>query len=179
LSSRGDVYRKKGDLDRAITDYNDAISIDPKDVYAYSGRGFAYSSKGDLDRAIADANTTIELQPDNADNWNSRCWRRALANRDIESALLDCDRALRLEKDGDHFLDSRGLVYFRLGRFDESIADNTAALKINPKRPHSLYIRGLAKLKKGDKSDGDKDIAEAKVLDAKIAEFYEKYGVRP
>jgi len=55
-NGRANVYHVKGDDDRALADYNEAIRIDPNYKYAYNGRGSAYSAKGDQDHAIADFN---------------------------------------------------------------------------------------------------------------------------
>ena len=43
--SRGLAYYDKGDDDRAIADYNEALRLDPKYAYAYSSRGLAYDHK--------------------------------------------------------------------------------------------------------------------------------------
>jgi hypothetical protein len=46
--------------------------------------------------------------------------------------------------------------------------DYSSALRVNPKSASSLYGRGLAKLKKGDTSGGNADIAAAKAIEANI-----------
>ena len=51
---RGISYAKKGDYDKAIADYTEAIRLDPKDAAAYYNRGTSYAHKGDYDKAIAD-----------------------------------------------------------------------------------------------------------------------------
>ena len=58
----------------------------------------------------------------------------------------------------------------KLGRLDEAIADFDAALKIEPKLASSLYGRGLAKLKKGDRTGADADMVTAKAIRADVAE---------
>ena len=35
----GDAYREKGELDKAIADYTEAIRLEPKDATAYFARG--------------------------------------------------------------------------------------------------------------------------------------------
>ena len=40
-------------------------------------------------------------------------------------------------------------------------------------------MRGLAKLKSGDRAGGNADIAAAAALDPKIAAIYAGYGVKP
>src|SRR4051794_21411179 len=47
--NRGWAYGGKGDYERAIADYNQAISIHPKYALAYNNRGLAYYSKGDYE----------------------------------------------------------------------------------------------------------------------------------
>ena len=64
--NRGIAWRAKGDYDRAIADYDQALRLDPKHEDAYVNRGAAWSDKGDLDRAIADYTEAIRLDRANA-----------------------------------------------------------------------------------------------------------------
>ena len=57
FNNRGIAYKKRGELDRAIADYTQAIGSDPKDADAYYNRGIAYKEKGELDRSIARGHT--------------------------------------------------------------------------------------------------------------------------
>ena len=68
-------------------------------------------------------------------------------------------------------------AYLRLNRLDEAIADYDALLKIDAKMAHSLYGRGLAKLKKGNRDGGEADIAAAKAIKAEIADEFAKWVV--
>jgi tetratricopeptide (TPR) repeat protein len=61
--NRGDAYGLKGDIDRAISDYNKAIELNPNYAPAYNSRGRAYTSKGDYTRAVADVTKAGELTP--------------------------------------------------------------------------------------------------------------------
>ena len=63
FNNRGIAYHDKGDNDRAIADYDEAIRLDPKFARAFINRGNAYRDKGDNDRAIADYNEAIRLDP--------------------------------------------------------------------------------------------------------------------
>ena len=95
----------------------------------------------------------------------------------LRQALADCNEALRLMPNNVATLDSRGFVFLKLTQFDAAVSDYDAALRVNPKRAFALYGRGLARLKNADAS-GEADIAEAKVLQADIAEEYARYGVQ-
>src|SRR6478736_903308 len=58
---RGGAYQKKGDIDRAIADFNQAIGIDPGQARLYLARGLVYRDKHDRDQAIADFSKAIAI----------------------------------------------------------------------------------------------------------------------
>jgi tetratricopeptide (TPR) repeat protein len=58
---RGVAYQFKGDLDRAIAEYNKAIALKPNYAHAYESRGSAYASKGAYTNAVADVTKATEL----------------------------------------------------------------------------------------------------------------------
>ena len=89
----------KGDHDRAIQDYDQAIQLDPKNAASYLKRGDAYESKGDHDRAIQDYDQAIQLDPKNAGVHNKR-GRRLLLPRQLQGGSLSLSRANELEEDG-------------------------------------------------------------------------------
>jgi len=60
----GDEYRRRGDNDRAIADYTQAIRLNPDNDLAYINRAEAYKSKGDWNRAIADYTEAVRIYPD-------------------------------------------------------------------------------------------------------------------
>jgi Flp pilus assembly protein TadD len=51
---RGTTYASKGNWDKAIADFTEAIRLDPQCARAYGGRGFAYEQKGETSKAEAD-----------------------------------------------------------------------------------------------------------------------------
>jgi len=175
-NSRGNAYHDKGDNDLAIADYNQALRLDPSLIAAYNGRADAYAAKGNYAFAVADYTTSIKLDP-SADNFDGRCWMRALIGQDLQGALADCNEALRLRANDANVLNSRGLVELKLGQFDQAIADYGAAVAQNPNDAASLYGRGVAKLRRGDRT-GRADIAAAKKIKVDIAEVFAGYGIK-
>jgi len=61
----------KGDFDRAIADFTQAIRLDPKYLEAYLYRAVAYQNKGDNDRAIADYSQLIRAVSDRLESGDS------------------------------------------------------------------------------------------------------------
>jgi len=95
-TSRGVAYRDKGDYDRAIADYNEAIRLDPKNSIAYGNRGNVYKDKGDYDRAIADYNEAIRLDPKNFKVYLNRGLANLYAGS-LAKALADVNRSSELD----------------------------------------------------------------------------------
>lgn len=64
LLARGDDFTIKGDLDRAIADYDAALKADPSFAEALHSRGMAWRAKGNRRRALADFDAALKLKPD-------------------------------------------------------------------------------------------------------------------
>jgi tetratricopeptide (TPR) repeat protein len=62
-ASRGAAYVQKGELDRALADYGEAIGLDPDSPIAFHGRALVYRAKGEVDRATADHDRATSLDP--------------------------------------------------------------------------------------------------------------------
>lgn len=60
--NRGVAYDQKGDLRRALADYEAALAIEPGRV-AYMNRGNVFNALGQHDRAIADYQAALKLEP--------------------------------------------------------------------------------------------------------------------
>ena len=92
---RGDVYREKGELDKAIDDYTEAIRLRPDYEWDHDKRGDAYREKGEYDKAIADYTTLLQRYTERAPVYH----KRGLAYEkkgEMAKAKADFDRAKKL-----------------------------------------------------------------------------------
>jgi tetratricopeptide (TPR) repeat protein/predicted aspartyl protease len=131
-------------------------------------------------RGIALLGPVIASHPDDSklgSMLNARCWMRAQAGLELDAALDDCNRALKRAGSQPAFLDSRGLVYLRQGKYAAAVADYDAALAAAPKMAWSLYGRGIAKIALGQKDAGDADKAAALAVAPGIAEEAKHHGI--
>jgi tetratricopeptide (TPR) repeat protein len=177
---RGNTYARRGDFERAIVDHSAAIRIDPAYANGFYNRGLTYSRKGDHERAIADFTSGIKLDANDSRLWGQRCWSRAVVGKQLEEAVDDCSKASLLASTIPQIFAYRGLAYLKLGQFDKALADYDAAFALTKTPDHAdwLYVRGVTKLKKGDATGGNADIASAKAIKADIVEEYATYGIR-
>jgi tetratricopeptide (TPR) repeat protein len=65
-----------------------------------------------------------------------------------------------------------------MGQFESAINDYSSALRIEPNLASALYGRGLARIKKGDSTGGNADLAAAAKLEKKIVENFSHYGIQ-
>lgn len=183
IERRAAAYAIRGDDARAIADYGEAIRLKPTLAGAYVGRAQAYFRVRDYDRAIQDATRALALKPDDPAAYNDRCWIRAVSGRDLQAALSDCNEAVRLKPASAIALDSRGFVHLRLADYAAAIDDYDAALSANPGanavRASSLYGRGVARTRAGQRSRGAADIAAARAMAPEIAQTFASDGVTP
>ena len=63
IGNRGVALMAKGELDRAITDFDRAIRLRPDYLAAFGARAEAYRRKSLFDRAIADLDVVIKAAP--------------------------------------------------------------------------------------------------------------------
>ena len=95
-NNRGNAYSTQRDYDRAIKDYDLAITLNPNYAKPYNNRGVAYQKKGDYDRAIKDFDEAIKLSPNYGHAFANRA-ETYLKKNDYERAAQDYDEAIRLE----------------------------------------------------------------------------------
>ncbi|MGD0169223.1 MAG: tetratricopeptide repeat protein, partial [Smithella sp.] len=95
--NRGSVYARRGQYQRALEDFNKAISLkSTKDVSIfYNNRGIAYLNLGQYQLAIDNFSKSIGLKPDDADAYNHRasCY---LIQGDREHGCHDAQKACSL-----------------------------------------------------------------------------------
>jgi len=95
-NNRGTAYQSGGELDKAISDFSEAIRLEPKDALAFNNRGIAYDKKGDFALAIADFSTALKLKPGDDRVLKSRGWAH-FWHGDYDSAINDWGAAISIE----------------------------------------------------------------------------------
>ncbi|CAN7505170.1 DUF3857 domain-containing protein [Phenylobacterium sp. LjRoot219] len=159
--------------------YDDAKPASPAEAGAIAlGRSIVAAAAGEPDGLLARYDAEVTKQPKDPNPLNNACWARATWGVQLDRALTDCSAAIALDPKAG-FLDSRGLVRLRLEAYADAIADYDAALSKDADMPTSLFGRGLAKLRTGNKAGGDSDLAAARQLDARIDRQFANMGIQP
>lgn len=127
--------------------------------------------------ALAAIDAAIAAKPGDPMMLNNRCWAKAILGVQLDTALKDCTKAIELGADTGAVLDSRALVFFKMGRMDDALTDINAALDQRPDGAGSLYLRGAIEAKQGAQAKSADDLAGARLESPRVDEEYTRYGV--
>jgi tetratricopeptide (TPR) repeat protein len=137
LVDTGKRAAAKGDLDRAVQTFTEAIRIDPKFPDSYSERGQALFKLGETERAIADYSAAIQRNPQHGAALRAR-GMAYLYRGSNDLALADLSRAIDLAANDPSLMAPIELFYARRSRatiygsrlqYDQEIADCTALIE--------------------------------------------------
>jgi tetratricopeptide (TPR) repeat protein len=158
--NRGTAWGYKGDYDRAIADFNEAIRLRPEYALAYNNRGNAWNYKGDHDRAIADYSEVIRFNPKYALAYNNRgaAWNY---KGDHDRAIADYSEAIRLNPEYALAYNNRGAAWNYKGDHGRAIADYSEAIRVNPKDARAYLNRGVTRFALGRFELANADFFEA------------------
>jgi regulator of sirC expression with transglutaminase-like and TPR domain len=136
LVATGKQAALKGDLDRAVHDFGEAIRIDPKYPDTYLERGQTFFKLGDTERAIADYSAALAHDPQYGAALRARGMAQLYLGK-TDLALADLSKAIELGERDPQVLApielfyarrSRGSIYEAKQQYDLEIADCTALI---------------------------------------------------
>ncbi|MFI9806407.1 tetratricopeptide repeat protein [Streptomyces sp. NPDC052301] len=161
---RGNAFRARDDYERALTEYDRAVALDPESARTYVGRAVTRVLLQDFEGAIADLDHALVRDPDNAGNLTLRGdYHRRIGHYD--AALRDLDRAIELAPALPAAWATRGATYHALARYDHALADVNRALEIDPDFVWGLVRRARLLRSRGDRERQLADLDRAVALD--------------
>lgn len=168
------------DAEIAYSSFTEAIRLSetPKPLY-YINRSHTYTLRGNLAGTIGDLQEALRIDPADENSARVNLCRVRMDLKQYDAALADCTEFLRGNRDNSdraYALNTRGLVYLKTARFDEALADYEEAMKLVDTKAayhfsRSMIGRGIAKLKKGDRT-GEGDISAGKRIYPQAAEDF-------
>ena len=110
--------------------------------------------------------------------WNERCWTRAIVGQ-LQSALANCNEALRLQPNVAAIFDSRAFAYLKMGQWNAAIADYNSALRLEPSAcKRALRTRTCQAQEGRSNPAGNADIKAAIAIKSNIVADFVRYGVK-
>jgi tetratricopeptide (TPR) repeat protein len=168
---RGMLAVQKGDWNGAISQFDQAIQLNPHYDDAYYQRGYARQKKGDTDGAIADYNQALAVNANLDKAYTGRGFAKYLKG-DLDGALTDYDQAIALNP---HAVDaqigktnvflSRGTVKLYKGDLDGAIADYNQAILRDGGNAMGYKMRGYAEYEKTYDPNAESDESKKALQD--------------
>jgi len=180
LANLGELQVDAGQKSAALEAINTQVDNSGEDKPEWlSMKANILARAKDSDGALAALDEAIAAKPGTPLLLNERCWLKGTLNVQLDTALKDCTQSIELSSYNFAALDSRALVYIRLHRLPEALADLNAALDLNPTIPGSLYLRGLIERSNGDRQRAEQDLADARMISPQIEQEYARWGLKP
>jgi tetratricopeptide (TPR) repeat protein len=139
LHQQGNDSAFRGEHDRAIAHYTQALAIDPHFVSAYCARGSASIELKNYPQAKTDYEMALKLSPGLA-VANGGLARAYYGLGDHRAALIACDRAIQRDPENLNFYYDRALVNKKLADYDRVLLDCKFILE---RQPSEISVRWL------------------------------------
>jgi tetratricopeptide (TPR) repeat protein len=177
--NRGLAWHKKGDLEKAKSDYDQSIAIDPTFAPSYGQRGKILSQNQDYDRALSDFDQAIRLKPDSPFSplWYGNRAELFVATGDFDRALADYGKSIERDPASWYGYVNRALVYDFLGKDRLAALNCRDAIKLDPRAAGPYFCRAVVEASAGDIDSATHDVGLAIGIDSGRSEFYSLRGL--
>lgn len=140
---RGRLFRLLRQPDRAVTEYEAALALEPDSVRLTHVLAFMHNERGDYTNAERLFRRVTQLAPDSVSAWYNLGF---LYERQQEpaKAIEPLRRAVELDRKLDRAWYGLGLAYAALHRHEEAAKAFEEAATLQPMNPHAWYQYGMA-----------------------------------
>ena len=182
LMARGGAYLMSNDETRAEKDFDAVIAANPEDSLMLARRADAFERAKHFEKAVElyDAwLTRFPADPRRVVVLTHRCLATVGWGRKVDTGLADCKAAAVLKPEDADVLLATGAAHLRLAQYDLAIGDFDRVLAVYPTSEKAQFGLGLAKLGKGQKAEGEQDIASARSADPSSGAMFAHLGLKP
>jgi tetratricopeptide (TPR) repeat protein len=127
----GNALARRGQLDKALVHFNEALRINPQCLDARNDIGMVFLAQGRVDKAIECFNDVLRLRPDYP-NAHINLGLALAAQAEYDKAIEHLSRALQVKSDWPEVYYYLGLVYQRQGKYKLAIQNYTETLRLKP-----------------------------------------------
>lgn len=168
LLNKAAAHLLNNDVESALKDYKQSMSLDPNNYKVYTNVGNIELSRGHFEQSIEHYSKSLGL---NADNEKAYCGRgQAFINIGrLNEATTDLNKAISLNPSYADAYRYRGTIKYLKKEYLEAIKDFNILIKLNPYYPEAYFGRGLCYLSLNNRELACKDLNKAANLNYKPA----------
>jgi tetratricopeptide (TPR) repeat protein len=149
-SALAGIYLRGQRADKAIAQFTQLLSVNPKQAAAHMMIAVIYDSQKKPELSEKHYRACLEIDPKFAPAANNLAYLLAESNRDLNEALNYAQTAKGILPEDPSVMDTLGWVYFRKGLYDLAISELKGSLAKAPENATVIYHLGLAYYKKGE-----------------------------
>jgi len=140
-SIRAGLYRKENKLEKALENYNKAISISIDDDLNYLNRGNIHLDLKNYDLALNDYRSVLSKKPNFYLIYDNIGTLYAITGK-YDSALYYLNKSILIKPDYTNSYKNRALTFIQLNRMDDAIADFKQYLTLSPNSSDIINMIG-------------------------------------
>ncbi|HEK86271.1 MAG TPA: tetratricopeptide repeat protein [Candidatus Aminicenantes bacterium] len=162
-----------GDYAAAVSSFEKAVQLSPKDANLFLWLGRAYLQAGNFDQGIKTLKKSAELDPSAPAPLAEICYAKAKAGQ-WDEAIQAADRALaviKLPEDKADVLSVRAIVLLEKGAKDEALSEAQKSLAINPENAQARLAMAAVEIDRANYEQALKLLAGVK--DSSLARIFE------
>jgi serine/threonine-protein kinase len=165
LLLRAEIYRCQGDIEHAVSDYNEAIRLEPSNALIYLDLAkLLLDETKQYDKGVALLSIVLKDDPGNlpARTLRAEFYQRLGAN---DRAMADASEAVRQHPESAEAYSTRALLHNVVENYDKALVDADRAIEIDPGDGVGYLQRGFAHLQLKNQQRAIQDLTEALKLD--------------
>ncbi len=156
---------KAGDLARAETAFDEALTLDPTHLKSMLNSTRVLLDRGRGEEALERINTAVEMAPQSGEAYRLRGRALAVVGRNDE-AIESYQRAAALDEQDVWAMNNLGVLYIQLGRYTEALPPLARAAELRPRSPVFQNNLGQALERLGHVSQAKKAYETALAADS-------------
>ena len=170
-NDRASCYRNLQQYDKAISDYNNAISLDDALAFVYNNLAAIYRINEDFEKAMSNYNIAIAKNPNYEIAYNNR-GRLYFEQKNFTAAATDFDKAISLNSDYAPSYNNRGILHHKNKDYVSAITAFDKAISLDENYGKAYLNRGISKQMKRDEDGACADWEKASELGIELAKKY-------
>lgn len=175
-SNQGDLYLSRGEYAKAITSYNEYISLYPEHIKSIYNRGRAYEALGQYEKALEDYQHVLKREPQNVKALLSMANDFYVRQKDYENTVFYADKALEHDTKNAMAYTLKGRALQKLGRVNDALASYNNAISVNAKYADAYISKGSLYIAANQKTKACSNFKTALALGSEQAdELLKKY----
>ena len=178
----GTLQRQLGQNESALSSFEQASNLNPKDVNALLNRGMLLETLGKASQASDIYNRVLGIDSENPLALNNLAFMSAENGTNLDQAMTFAERAKKRVPDSPDISDTLGFVYMKKNLNTEALRILKQIVQQNPNNPTYHFHLAMALLKQGDrqgaKEEAQKALQNSPQQDqqAKIRDFVSQIG---